>query len=95
MATFEELEQLKNKKVVGHIARMHKSHQIKQMEKQIMTDLMLTKEAFEEYALRLRIERAKEFGMTLEQWDNAIANGSVVQTLNHNTPPSNNTQHEA
>lgn len=95
MATFDDLEQLKNKKVVGHIARMHKSHQIKQMEKQIITDLMLTKEAFEEYALRLRIERAKEHGMTLEQWDAAIANGSVVQTLNPNTPPSNNTQHEA
>jgi hypothetical protein len=95
MATFDDLEQLKNKKVVGHIARMHKSHQIKLMEKQIMTDLMLTKEAFEQYARKLREDRAKEFGMTLEQWDNAITSGSVVQTPNHNTPPSNNTQHEA
>jgi len=95
MASFEELEQLKNKKVVGHIARMHKSHQIKLMEKQIITDLMLTKEAFEQYARKLREDRAKEFGMTLEQWDAAIANGSVVQTPNSNTPTSNNTQHEA
>ena len=94
MATFDDLEQLKNKKVVGHIARMHKSHQIKLMEKQIMTDLMLTKEAFEQYARKLREDRAKEFGMTLEQWDAAIANGSVVQTPNPNTQ-SNNTQHEA
>ena len=94
MATFDDLEQLKNKKVVGHIARMHKSHQIKLMEKQIMTDLMLTKEAFEQYARKLREDRAKEFGMTLEEWDAAIANGDVVQTPNSNTQ-SNNTQHEA
>lgn len=40
---------------------------------------MLTKESFEEYALRLRIERAKEHGMTLEQWDAAIASGATVQ----------------
>jgi hypothetical protein len=90
MVSFEELEQLKNKKVVGHIARMHKSHQIKLMEKQIMTDLMLTKEAFEQYARNLREQRAKEFGMTLEEWDAAIANGDVVQTPNSNTPTSNN-----
>ena len=88
MATFDDLEQLKNKKVVGHIARMHKSHQIKLMEKQIMTDLMLTKEAFEQYARKLREDRAKEFGMTLEEWDAAIANGDVVQTPNSNTPTS-------
>ena len=93
MATFDDLEQLKNKKVVGHIARMHKSHQIKLMEKQIMTDLMLTKEAFEQYARKLREDRAKEFGMTLEQWDAAIANGDVVQTPNPDTQ-SNNTQYD-
>ena len=90
MATFDDLEQLKNKKVVGHIARMHKSHQIKLMEKQIMTDLMLTKEAFEQYARKLREDRAKEFGMTLEEWDAAIANGDVVQTPNSNTPSNTN-----
>lgn len=50
-------------------------------------DLLLTKEAFEQYAKRLREERAKEFGMTLEEWDAAVANGSVVsaQTGSHNT----------
>jgi len=56
-----------------------------EQKKYIADSLMLTKESFEEYALRLRIERAKEFGMTLEQWDAAIASGSVVQTPNHNT----------
>ena len=56
-----------------------------EQKKYIADSLMLTKESFEEYALRLRIERAKEHGMTLEQWDAAIASGRVVQTPNHNT----------
>jgi hypothetical protein len=42
---------------------------------------MLTKEVFEEYSKRLREERAKEFGMTLEQWDAAILNQDVVQKI--------------
>ena len=57
-------------------------------------DMFLTKEAFEQYARRLREEQAKQYGMTLEQWDAAIASGSVVQTLNPNTPPSNNSRNE-
>ena len=44
---------------------------------------MLTKEAFEGYSKRLREERAKEFGMTLEEWDNAIVSGDVVQKIVH------------
>ncbi len=51
-------------------------------------DMFLTKEAFEEYAKRLREEQAKEHGMTLEEWDQAIATQQVV---NPNTqPPTNN-----
>ena len=42
-------------------------------------DLLLTKEAFEQYALRLREERAQQYGMTLEEWDAAVINGTVVQ----------------
>lgn len=58
--------------------------------KYIPDSLMLTKEAFEQHMLRLREERAKQFGMTLEQWDAAITNGEVVQqpsgsNLNLNT----------
>jgi hypothetical protein len=51
------------------------------MKKYLPDSMMLTKESFEQYMLRLREERAKQYGMTLEQWDNAIANGSVVQPL--------------
>jgi len=47
-------------------------------------DLLLTKEAFEQYAKRLREEKAREYGMTLEEWDAAILNGTVVS---HNTQP--------
>ena len=41
--------------------------------------LMLTKEAFEQHARKLREERAKQYGMTLEQWDAAIGSGAVLQ----------------
>jgi hypothetical protein len=58
--------------------------------KYLQDNVLLTKEAFEQYARKLREDRAKEFGMTLEQWDAAIANGDVVQTPNSNTPPNNN-----
>jgi len=52
--------------------------------------LMLTKEAFKQYMLRLRAERAKQYGMTLEEWDAAIIDGSIVQqpsgsNFNYNT----------
>lgn len=48
-------------------------------------DLLLTKEAFNEYAKRLREENAREHGMTLEQWDEAVRNST---TVSHNTQPS-------
>ena len=60
--------------------------------KYIPDSLMLTKEAFEQHARKLREERAKQYGMTLEQWDAAVATGMVVQqssgsNLNPNTQP--------
>ena len=52
-------------------------------------DLLLTKEAFDAYAMRLREEKAREYGLTLEQWDDAVRTGA---TISHNTPHNNNTQ---
>ena len=49
-----------------------------------VTDLFLTKEAFEQHALRLREEKAREYGMTLEQWDEAVRTGATVSP---NTQP--------
>ena len=48
-------------------------------------DLFLTKEAFEQYATRLREEQAREYGMTLEEWDTAIREGKIVEKISHNT----------
>jgi len=48
--------------------------------KYIPDSLMLTKEAFEQHILRLRAERAKQYGMTLEQWDAAVGSGATIQT---------------
>jgi hypothetical protein len=52
-------------------------------------DLLLTKEAFNAYATCLREEKAREYGMTLEQWDAAVATQQIVNHITHN----NITQH--
>ena len=44
-------------------------------------DLLLTKEAFDQYTTRLREEKAREYGMTLEQWDAAVLNGQIVNPI--------------
>ena len=44
-------------------------------------DLLLTKEAFEIHARKLREETAKQHGMTLEQWDKAVLGQDVVQQI--------------
>ena len=52
-------------------------------------DILLTKEAFDQYATRLREEKAREYGMTLEQCDAAIATQQLVNPI----IPNNSTQH--
>lgn len=52
---------------------------------QKIVDMFLTKEAFNEYAKRLREEQAREHGMTLEQWDESVRTGATVSP---NTQPS-------
>jgi len=60
------------------------------MNKQVITDVLLTKEAFEQYSRKLREETAKSHGMTLEQWDNAVATQQVVNP-NTQQPPTEHT----
>jgi len=48
-------------------------------------DLLLTKEAFDQYAKRLREEKAREYGLTLEEWDKAVREGKLLETINPNT----------
>ena len=52
--------------------------------KYLQDNVLLTKEAFEIYARQLREEKAKEHGMTLEEWDAAVLNGSVVNPNTNN-----------
>jgi len=55
-------------------------------------DLLLTKEAFDAYATRLREEKAREYGMTLEQWDAAVRTGATVSPITqHNSNSGSNT----
>jgi hypothetical protein len=52
--------------------------------KYIEDSVLLTKLAFEQRSRQLREEKAKEYGMTLEEWDAAVLNGSVVHPKNDN-----------
>ena len=47
--------------------------------KYIQDSLLLTKEAFEQYIQQARQSQATEYGLTLEEYNNAILSGSVVQ----------------
>jgi hypothetical protein len=55
---------------------------------QKITDIFLTKEAFEQYSVRLREEQARKYGMTLDEWDTAVLTG---QTISYNTQQSTDT----
>ena len=54
------------------------------MPKYIQDSLMLTKEAFEQYIQQQRQSQAAEYGLTLEEYNNAILSGSVVQAKSFN-----------
>jgi hypothetical protein len=56
------------------------------IDKKLMTDLFLTKESFEQYSRKLREEKAKEYGLTLEQWDEAVATLQLVSPITQ--PPT-------
>ena len=48
-------------------------------------DILLTKEAFNEYATRLREEQAREYGMTLEEWDIAVLTSQPIYHITQQT----------
>lgn len=47
--------------------------------KYIEDSILLTKEAFEAYINKQRESEAKSYGLTVEQYNQAILSGSVVQ----------------
>jgi len=47
--------------------------------KYIQDSMMLTKEAFEQYIQQQREAQAAQYGLTLEEYNQAILSGSVVQ----------------
>jgi hypothetical protein len=48
--------------------------------KYIQDSLILTKEVFEEYIYKQRSAEAASYGLTLEQYQQAILSGSVIRT---------------
>jgi len=53
--------------------------------KKIIQSVFLTKEAFEEHINEIRKQKAAEYGLTLEQWNEAVATLQVVSPITHNT----------
>jgi hypothetical protein len=49
------------------------------MKKYIQDDILLTKEAFAEYISKQREAEATSYGLTLEQYQQAILSGSCIQ----------------
>ena len=53
--------------------------------KKIIQSVFLTKEAFEENINKIREQKAAEYGMTIEQWNEAVATLQLVTPISHNT----------
>lgn len=49
------------------------------MQKYLQDNILLTKEAFEAYINQQRESEAKSYDLTVEQYNQAILSGSVVQ----------------
>jgi hypothetical protein len=58
------------------------------MKKYIQDNILLTKEAIAEHILRQRIEQASRYGLTLEQFMEAVEKGKVL------TPVSSSAQQD-
>ena len=58
------------------------------MKKYIQDEILLTKEAIAEHILRQRIEQASRYGLTLEQFMEAVEKGKVL------TPVSSSVQQD-
>jgi len=52
--------------------------------KKIIQSVFLTKEAFEEHINEIRKQKAAEYGLTLEQWNDAVATLQIVSPITHN-----------
>ena len=57
------------------------------MKKYLQDNVLLTKEAFELYIQQQRQSEAASYGLTLEEYNNAILSGSVVQAKSPNDLP--------
>lgn len=58
------------------------------MKKYIQDSLILDKDALADYILRQRTEQARRYGLTLEQYMNAIEKGIVVSELSQSSQPT-------
>jgi len=57
------------------------------MQKYIQDSLMLTKEAIADYILKQRNEQAKRYGLTLEQFMDAVEKGETLTPVSQSAQP--------
>lgn len=57
------------------------------MKKYLQDNILLTKEAIDFYIQQQREAQASQYGLTLEEYNNAVASGSVVQAKSPNDLP--------
>jgi hypothetical protein len=48
------------------------------MNKQVITNMLLTKEALAAYIYDIKVKQAAEYGLTVEQYEQAVINGTVL-----------------
>lgn len=58
------------------------------MKKYIQDEILLTREAIAEHILRQRMEQAKRFGLTLEQYMAAIEKGEALTPVSQSAQQS-------
>lgn len=61
------------------------------MKKYIQDSLLLTKEAFEQQIKKQRESEAAQYGLTIEEYNNAIMSGNVVQAKSPSDIPPHET----
>jgi hypothetical protein len=50
-------------------------------DKQIITNMLLTKEALAAYVYDIKVKQAAEYGLTIEQYEQAVIDGTVLTPI--------------
>ena len=65
---------------------MHRRSIYVYMQKYLQDNLLLTKEAFEQYIIKQQSAQAASFGLTLEQYQQAVIEGTTITQISGSLP---------